>query len=219
MGAGPGFRPRPPRPALRSGPQRLGAALAVEPAPALQRGLRPDPELGHGVGLRHPAVDHGRRRGDPLLECVPGLFPAHGQQRLASERPVYPLPFSHGLAGDGQGLGRRLAADAGVEELDGPPPGLQVVLHPEVYTHGKPPISRCPRNGRQFTAPFMVVQRRISPNYKRRHQAQPTFGDPKSKSNGAFQPPHSGRSLAFEYCRKMVSFILMIAYCLRGAPP
>lgn len=158
-GAGPGLRPRPPRPALRSGPQRLGAALAVEPAPALQRGLRPDPELGHGVGLRHPAVDHGRRRGDPLLECVPGLFPAHGQQRLASERPVYPLPFSHGLAGDGQGLGRRLAADAGVEELDGPPPGLQVVLHPEVYTHGKPPISRCPRNGRQFTVPFVVVLR------------------------------------------------------------
>ncbi|MEE0287249.1 MAG: hypothetical protein U0H75_01855, partial [Collinsella aerofaciens] len=46
---------------------------------------------------------------------------------------------------------------AGVEELDGPPPGLQVVLHPEVYTHGKPPISRCPRNGRQFTGTFVVV--------------------------------------------------------------
>ena len=36
---------------------------------------------------------------------------------------------------------------------------------------------------------FVVVQKRISPNYKRRHQAQPTFRDPKSKPNRAFQPP------------------------------
>ena len=49
-------------------------------------------ELGHRVGLRRPAVDRGRGRGHLLHVRAPCPPSAHGQQRLASGRAVYPPP-------------------------------------------------------------------------------------------------------------------------------
>ena len=133
--ARPGLRA--PRPALGLGPERLGAALAAGPAPPFQRRPRHDPELGHRLGLRRPAVDHGRGRGRLLLVCVPRLLAVHGQQRLASERAVYLPPLFHGLARDAKGLGGRPVPMALLEELGRHPPRLDIVLHPEVRAHKK----------------------------------------------------------------------------------
>ena len=59
-------------------PERLGAALAVERAPSLERRQGHDSERLHGVPLAHAAVDHGRGGGDLLLVCAPGLLAVHG---------------------------------------------------------------------------------------------------------------------------------------------
>ena len=131
------LRPRALGPALRLGLERLSAALAVEPAPPLQRRKRHDAELGHRLGLRRSAVNHGRSRGHLLLVRVACLLPAHGQQRLSSDRAVYLLPFFHSLARNAKGLGGRYAPVAPLEELGRPPPRLDIVLHPKIGAHKK----------------------------------------------------------------------------------
>lgn len=108
-----------------------------QPAPAGMLVLPAHIRVQHGPrALRHPLqqpVEQVRL----LLVRVACLLPAHGQQRLSSDRAVYLLPFFHSLARNAKGLGGRYAPVAPLEELGRPPPRLDIVLHPKIGAHKK----------------------------------------------------------------------------------
>ena len=130
-------------------------------------------ELGHRVGLRRPAVDHGRGRGHLLHVRAPCPPSAHGQQRLASGRAVYPPPCLTVPLGT---EGSREAARRPTPESNSSAACLLVstscfTIRPVRIR--KPPISRRPRNGRQFTSP---AEPRCARRRRARQAWSPAFG-------------------------------------------